>query len=159
MDAGGERGLMAVLQTLVDQEVTFAVAGNDGERLKREIAKATGSRAVGVEDADFVVVPSGDSDGAVIRAKRGSLEYPDAGATIIYLVDDLDDKTGGDPVCLLKGPGIEHEISPSITGLSRNELILLRESNAEYPLGVDALFLDRAGRVLCIPRSASMEVR
>ena len=159
MDATGEEVLLPVLQTLVDNEVTFAVVGDNQECLKCEIVKATGSRAVAIEDADFVIVPSGDSEGAVLRAKRGSLDYPHAGATIVYLVDDLNDDKSGNPDCLLKGPGIEHEISPCINGLNKNDLIHLREINSEYPLGVDALFLDKAGRILCMPRSTSMEVR
>ncbi len=158
MDAPGEEVLLPVLQTLIDNEVTFAVVGDNHESLKNEIVNATGSRAVAIEDADYVVVPSGDSEGAILRAKRGSLDYPHAGATIVYLVDNLNDGKSGKPACLLKGPGIEHEISPCINGLNKNDLIHLREINSEYPLGVDALFLDKTGLILCIPRSISMEV-
>jgi alpha-D-ribose 1-methylphosphonate 5-triphosphate synthase subunit PhnH len=159
MDSRGEEGLLLVLQTLIDHEVTFTVVGDDQESLKHAIVKATGSRAVTIEEADFAIVPSGDSEGAVLRAKRGSLDYPHSGATMVYLVDDLDDNKSGNPVCLLKGPGVENEISPRINGLNKNELIQLQESNSEYPLGVDSIFLDKAGRILCIPRSTSMEAR
>jgi alpha-D-ribose 1-methylphosphonate 5-triphosphate synthase subunit PhnH len=159
MDAKGEEVLLLAMQTLSDQEVTFTVVGEDQERLKREIVKATGSRAVTVEDADFVIIPSGDSEGAVLRAKRGSLDYPHAGATIVYFVDNLNNTESQDQHCLLRGPGIEHEISPCINWLNKNDLNYLREINSEYPLGVDTLFLDRSGRILCIPRSTRVEVK
>jgi alpha-D-ribose 1-methylphosphonate 5-triphosphate synthase subunit PhnH len=159
LDTPGEKGLLLVLQTLIDHEVTFSVISAEQMRLNQEIVKATGSRAVTLEDADFVIVPSGDSEGKVLRAKRGSLEYPHSGATMVYQVESLENKTNGTPNCRLRGPGIDNEISACIHGLNKKELMHLQESNSEYPLGVDSIFMDKAGRVMCIPRSSSLEVK
>ena len=88
-------------------------------------------------------------------ARRGTLEYPDSGATVIYLVDKLGE-TGGEAD--MHGPGINGTIRPLISGLDQAELGLLRKTNAEFPLGLDALFLDTDGRIMCIPRSTRIGV-
>jgi len=151
--------LMAVLQTLLDHEVTFSIAGHGEERLKKDITGYTGSRAVNMEEADFVVVPSGDSGGAILDVKRGSFEYPDTGATVIHSVKSLSVSDNGGSGVILKGPGIEGEISPFISGINRNELLHLGEINSGFPLGVDTIFIDAGNRIMCIPRSTRIEVR
>lgn len=151
--------MIAVLQTLLDHEVTFCIAGHGEERLRKDITGYTGSRAVNVEEADFVVVPSGDSGGAILDVKRGSLEYPDTGATVIHSVKSLSVSDNGGSGVILKGPGIEGEISPFISGINRNELLHLSEINSWFPLGVDTIFIDAGNRIMCIPRSTRIEVR
>src|SRR5687767_2335776 len=52
------RPLMALLQTLLDHEVGFAVVSaseHDAERLTAHLFETTGGRAVPVEEADYVV--------------------------------------------------------------------------------------------------------
>jgi alpha-D-ribose 1-methylphosphonate 5-triphosphate synthase subunit PhnH len=43
-----------------------------------------------------------------------------------------------------------------IDGLNSNDLELLFEINSDFPLGVDTLFVDEAGRIVAIPRSTRM---
>ncbi|MBU4320319.1 MAG: phosphonate C-P lyase system protein PhnH, partial [Nitrospinae bacterium] len=121
--------------------------------------RATGSRTANIEDADFVIIPSGGSDGAILHAKRGSLEYPDTGATVIYVVEYLDDRDNGKTIALLKGPGIRNDIAPVIHGLGKNELSHIKEINSEFPLGIDCIFIESANKIMCIPRSTRIEVR
>jgi len=163
-----ESGLILFIQTLLDHEVTFNVFGHQREEWEYRIIRATGSRTANIEDADFVIIPSGGSDGAILHAKRGSLEYPDTGATVIYSINSLSQippihpfaKGGvrGDLRITLKGPGINGEITPFIGGIKKDEFHYLKEINSEYPLGVDSIFIDAENRIMCIPRSTKIEV-
>jgi alpha-D-ribose 1-methylphosphonate 5-triphosphate synthase subunit PhnH len=112
---------------------------------------------------------SGESNGEILKAKRGTLEYPDTGATVIYSICSLSQippypplvKGGirGDLRLTLKGPGINGEISPFLSGVSKREFLYLKEINSEYPLGIDSVFIDSANRIMCIPRSTTIEVK
>lgn len=152
-----ESGLISVIKTLLDQEVTFYLADSLIGELEQTIIKATGSRPAGIEDADFLIIPSGNSNGLILRAKRGVIEYPNWGATFIYYVTSLSlfIKAGmrEDLRIILKGPGINGEIKPFIGGIKKEEFDYLKEINSEYPLGVDSIFIDGANRIMCIPRS------
>jgi alpha-D-ribose 1-methylphosphonate 5-triphosphate synthase subunit PhnH len=152
-----EAGLMLVLRTLLDHEVRFSVADARAESLEKAIARLTGSRRATVADADFVIVPGGKSEGAILCARRGTLEYPDAGATVIYAVKSLEG--GGGAAAVLKGPGIRGEIDVAIVGTSPEELADIKEMTSDYPLGIDCVFVDEAGLVLCIPRSTRIEAK
>ncbi len=142
-----------VLSALVDHEATFHVHGDDA--LAREVRRATGGEPAPLDRADFVIFPAGESGELLRRVKRGTLEYPDEGATAIYLVRGIE---GAGGAAVLRGPGIRDRSSPRIGGLAANELALLREVNRDFPLGVDAVFLAPGGRVLCVPRSTRIEV-
>lgn len=153
-----KNGLSSVLLTLLDHEVSFCVIGTAKSLLEPEIVEITKSRAADISDADFIIVPAGESHGEILRAKRGSLEYPDTGATIIYSVHSLMDGNDGKSSVVLRGPGINGEISPFIDGLGSDEFSHLKEIDSEYPLGVDCIFVDSFGQVMCIPRSTRCEV-
>ncbi|MCL4474999.1 MAG: phosphonate C-P lyase system protein PhnH [Nitrospirae bacterium] len=163
-----ESGLILVIQTLLDHEVAFNVFGHQREEWEHRIIRATSSRTANIEDADFIIIPSGGSDGAILHAKRGSLEYPDTGATVIYSINSLSlippippfVKGGmrGNLRITLKGPGINGEITPFIGGIKKDEFHYLKEINSEYPLGVDSIFIDAENRIMCIPRSTKIEV-
>ncbi len=151
--------LFSVLQTLLDHEVGFSVIGTEKEYLETSISKLTGSPVRDISDADFIIVSDGESKGEILKAKRGSLEYPDRGATVVYLVKSLDGRDNGKTIVLLKGPGIRNDISPVIHGLGRNELYYIKKINSEFPLGIDCIFIDGANRIMCIPRSTRIEVK
>lgn len=151
--------LMLVLRTLLNHEVTFSIIGQNENELDAIIRSTTGSCSTDLEKADFVVVPSGDSRAAILRAKRGSLEYPDTGATLIYNAEFPIDGNPGKTGIVLKGPGIEDEVSLPVNRHVAGELKYLKEINSEFPLGVDSIFVDRPGRVMCIPRSTKIEVK
>jgi len=139
----------------MDNEVTCHVPDDTPGGLSRDIFRATGSGSADVPAADFLIFPQGASRGTLAAARRGTLEYPDSGATVIYLVEKLEE-TGGETA--LQGPGINGTVRPLISGLAEAELGLLHEANAEFPLGLDALFLDKHGRIMCIPRSTRIGV-
>jgi alpha-D-ribose 1-methylphosphonate 5-triphosphate synthase subunit PhnH len=149
--------LMAVIRTLIDQEVSYCIIGED-IGLTQLIHERTRSPIANIGEADFVIVPEGGSFGGIYKAKRGTSEYPDQGATIIYKVETLGGERNGKASVALTGPGIETEIKPVVKGLISGELVDLADVNAEFPLGVDCIFVDNAYRVMCIPRSTRFEV-
>lgn len=152
-------GLILVLQTLLDHEVTFNVFGRQREELEYKVIRATGSKTANMEDADFIIIPSGNSEGVILHAKRGTLEYPDTGAIVIYSIHSLSARDNGELRITLKGPGINGEISPFIGSIKKDEFHYLKEINSEYPLGVDSIFIDTENKIMCIPRSTRIEVK
>lgn len=142
-----------LLSCLLDNEVGFAVIGD--KDLEIVINRYTSSRPAPPENADYIIVCNGTTGGKLAGFKRGSLEYPDTGATILYLVEELSDTSGG---IELSGPGIRDIASLRITGFNLNELRLLKQVNGEFPLGLDVIFLDRSGHIACIPRSSQIGV-
>ena len=149
---GAESAVIEVLGCLIDNEVSFAVIGD--KDMETVIARHTDSRPVSSEDADYIIVRNGTTRGKLASFKRGSLEYPDTGATILYLVEALSEAKG----VVLSGPGVNGAVSLRITGLDPGELQLLRQVNSEFPLGVDAIFIDQSGNIACIPRSSQIGV-
>lgn len=158
---GPEQGLPLVAQTLLDHEVGFAVIGPDGESVASSLMDLTRSRQTDACAADFIIVTRGSSRGGILKAKRGSLEYPDRGATVIYLVEGLsaEGATGRAGLHIgLRGPGIKEHRGLVIAGLEKDEMINLKRINQEFPLGVDCFLLDRESRIVGIARSNSVEV-
>jgi alpha-D-ribose 1-methylphosphonate 5-triphosphate synthase subunit PhnH len=146
-------GILAVAATLLDQEVGFCVLGDP--RLGGAIEELTGGRSVNIASADFIFAPNGDSGGLVRHAQRGSQEYPDLGATIVYQVERLEEDAEPGSITL-RGPGIEDRATPLIIGLGPEELFFIQEINNEYPLGVDVFLIDRENKVMALPRSLRM---
>jgi len=151
--------VLTLLESLLDHEVSFTVIGGDGsESLRSLIAGRTRCRAADVGQADYIIVAAGESAGEILRAKRGTLQYPDTSATIVFRVQSLLSRED-QPAIALTGPGIREEIQLGpIQGLGPCEAEHLKELNGEFPLGVDAVFIDDAGRILCIPRSTNIRI-
>ena len=40
--------------------------------------------------------------------------------------------------------------------MGRNELASIQDANKDFPLGIDCIFLDRTGKIACIPRSTTI---
>jgi alpha-D-ribose 1-methylphosphonate 5-triphosphate synthase subunit PhnH len=150
--------LYPALLTLLDHEVGFTVIGPEKKKGETTIAELTGAQVKDSTEADFIIIFDSESSGEITQAKRGTLEYPDTGATVIYRVASL--KTGEDarPRVRLTGPGIKPEGITIHPGLPSVELDLLKEINAEYPLGIDCLLIDPDRRLMGIPRSTRLEV-
>lgn len=152
--------MLQLLESLLDHEVSFAVIGRNGSReLQSRIAERTRCRAADVGQADFLIVADGDSTGEILQAKRGTHQYPDTSATVVFRVQSLLFPEDRQPTIALTGPGIREEILMGpIEGLGPRETEHLKELNSDFPLGVDAVFIDDAGRLLCIPRSTNVRI-
>ncbi len=140
-----------LLDTVLDQQVSCCLLCGNKE-LENQLKLRTGTHFTDAESADFLLALSGDSYGKSLTAKRGQLEFPNEGATILFGVNQLSNgtKTTG---TRLSGPGIKNNIHPKIGGLAAQELIWIKEVNTEYPLGIDCIFIDLTGQLMCIPRS------
>lgn len=157
--AAAARLVEAVCRTLLDHEVGFALAGTPPAGWDAAtVARWTGSRPLPVEEADFLLVAGPATDGGLLRLRRGTPEHPDTGATaIFFLPRPLPD--GYDrSAWTISGPGVPppgRRPLPQL-GLADEEISALREACAAFPLGVDCLFIDPAGAVVGLPRSATL---
>lgn len=142
-----------LLACLMDNESTFTVLGDP--ELPTSLARQTRAVPVDLARADFIIAAHGVTGGCLDRCQRGSLEYPHTGATVVYLVKQLGE---AGLQLTLTGPGIAGSAELSVVGLGGEEPALLASVNRNFPLGVDAILLDRAGQVACLPRSTTMGV-
>ncbi len=146
---------LLLLMTLLDHEVSFSVL-DDGALVTEYLKTNTGSKESRLENSDFILVYGGSSHGLIQRARVGTLEYPGESATVIYDIDSIGDD-GGDVLLELSGPGIADKRRIGASGIEENEIedVLAMQ---DYPLGLDLIFSDRAGRIACIPRSTIVAV-
>lgn len=153
--------LLETTACLIDHEVSYALTGPWPEPLRYEISLRTGAREVPCDTADFILVAGSHSEGAVLQAKRGTLSYPDLGATLVYCLDAQTAKPMPNDTAAtvhLSGPGIKTPLTPEIAGLADEEYRLLSEINSEYPLGVDTFIMEGNRHVMAVPRSTHIEV-
>jgi alpha-D-ribose 1-methylphosphonate 5-triphosphate synthase subunit PhnH len=162
----GETPDLAVLAALADHEVTFALLSDDVARralfpgLARSVTVQSGAVQATVPEADFVVSFGPLPAFARPQLRRGVPAFPDRSATLIYVVQavGLPGPESGAVEITLRGPGVETEQRLTVSGLPAAELAGLAEINADFPLGVDTIFVDGAGRLACIPRSSTITV-
>ena len=153
---------LSVAESLLDPEVSLCVIGAaSANALQAALVAATRARAESRESADFVFVCGAQSQGAVREVKRGRLEFPEEGATLVYCVDSRPAGASGRFHIRLTGPGIGEPggIAPEMTGVPVEEFQELAAVNADYPLGVDAFFVRPTGEVMALPRSTRIHVR
>lgn len=159
--APDETPVFAVCTALLDFEVTYActTTGMDtaesATALDQRIAQEIGCRQSSLAEAAFIIAYGALPAAAWEIVQRGTLAYPDRGATIIYAVSALGDDANGTAATALTltGPGIEAERYLIVHGLNVTEFALLSLANSDYPMGVDVILLDPQGRVACLPRS------
>jgi alpha-D-ribose 1-methylphosphonate 5-triphosphate synthase subunit PhnH len=152
----------AVAECVLDQEVSCCILGMFGDaRQHAELVAITGARQAPLDEADFVFVREEGAGAAIQAAKRGRLDSPEQAATLVFCIDN----SLASPVerlqVRLTGPGISEAagIAPQMTGIAMDELRTLAQVNGDYPLGVDAIFVNSSGEVMCLPRSTRIRVR
>jgi len=153
--------LADIAACLMDHEVTFALDGPWNSSMGPAVSRRTGARAVEWDRADFVFVCGGTSLSRIGQARRGSLAYPDRGATVIYCLDESPRDDGSGLSCervRLTGPGVERPLHPQVEGVTMDEYRLLGDMNRDYPLGVDAFVIKENRYIMGLPRSTHIEV-
>lgn len=154
--------VMAIGECLLDHEVSLCVIGNGGAKaLQATLVAATQVRIESLEKADFVFVVGGQGRGRVCRAKRGFLESPEEGATLVYCINSRLTNASDRFRIRLVGPGIAGQggIVPEKNGVPVEEFRELMVVNSNYPLGVDIFFVWPNGELIGIPRSTHIQVR
>ena len=153
--------LHRIASCLMDHEVSFALSAHCEDALRGDLVRKTGARPTVWARADFIFIAGGDSDGLVVESRRGSLAYPDHGATLIYYLDSTIDVERPDTAhhrIRLSGPGIQRPIPPGLAGPSLSEYGLLRDINGDYPMGVDVFVIRDNRHIMGLPRSTRIEV-
>lgn len=147
-----------VLITLLDHEVTLAVepfAGSD--ELETFVGQRSNPGSARIPEADFIVASTAALEpDLVTRAKGGTLTYPDDGATIVVLVDTLEQVEGATRRLALAGPGIPEETEVVVSEISDDFLAARARAIQNYPCGVDMLLIDNSGRLMAWPRSTRL---
>ncbi len=152
--------LVLVLRPLLSRKTTYCLTQVSQDiQLEKQIRMTTQSRRSVPCEADFFAAPQGKSCGEIVALKRGSLDCPEQGATLVYGVEFLERDSYALSGIRFSGPGVDGFAEPLIRGLPFKELLYLKEINQEFPLGIDALFVDRKGRLMGLPRSTRIEVR
>jgi alpha-D-ribose 1-methylphosphonate 5-triphosphate synthase subunit PhnH len=155
-----DRWLAALLLALADHEVSVAVEldGRSGA-FADEIGRWTRAGSARPDTADMVVADAATIDSDLPRRlRRGSLEYPDDSALLMLLVERLADSGPVGLELTLEGPGVDGQITLSVEGLSAAVLASRARAVSQYPTGIDLLLVDRAGRIVGLPRTAIVTV-
>ena len=140
--------------SLLDSECALSHLHEDDAAIAVRLAHRTGCRLRPVTEAEFVLTGTAGISDRLGELRSGDPDYPDRGATLLYLVEEIHPEGGG---WWWSGPGIRTRITPRIVGIPNAEWALLRLANSSYPLGMDAIFLDRDGKVAALPRSTRLE--
>jgi alpha-D-ribose 1-methylphosphonate 5-triphosphate synthase subunit PhnH len=85
------------------------------------------------------------------RAKIGHLEDPHRSATLIVQVPTLSRGNSWE----ITGPGVK-DFKTIQLGLTTNWDKVRAERNAEYPLGLDILLVEKGGKLMALPRTTQM---
>jgi alpha-D-ribose 1-methylphosphonate 5-triphosphate synthase subunit PhnH len=154
----GEWGpAVSALEALVDHEVTFCVVPERTE-LSDVVLRQTGSRLAPLDEADYALCDAAALADTLRRAKDGTLEYPDRGATVVCLVQGLSATESAGRPLQLSGPGIKDAASVWVDGIDAAAAQAFNERNAAVPLGVDLVLVARSGAVCCLTRYTRIEV-
>lgn len=154
---GDSRAMLALGCTLLDNEEKMYIEKN--RKLAEALHSLTLSRESMLEEADFVFLSSemnmGSLEQVMRRVKHGTYADPHTSATLILYTPDIE----GEKVMTLTGPGIDGERSIRTTAYVREVVALLNDLEIEYPLGIDLVFCDAAGRLLAVPRLVRVNER
>jgi len=170
-DAPGSPWVAALLLTLLDHETSLWV---DPPPVATYLRQRTGARLVPLADAGFAVADVGTLGPGVLedllrRLRRGTLAYPDEGATLVLSVPRLaalEDGSvgacgadGAGLVVALSGPGVPAGQSRRLLvgGVGPGLVEARRDAVADYPAGIDLFLVDGEGRIAGLPRSAQLE--
>lgn len=152
--------LASALVTLLDHEVSLhVVEGQSHAGLGPFLQRRTRVAFAEAGSAAFVVAHGASMPSDLPeRARRGSLAYPDDGATLVIEVASFEPDAAGSIGLHLTGPGIEHERTLHVAGLAIEVIESRARANAGYPMGVDLLLVDGAGQVVGLPRTTQVTV-
>ncbi|MGH2588592.1 MAG: phosphonate C-P lyase system protein PhnH [Dehalococcoidia bacterium] len=153
---GRPAAAVAMLEAVLDHEVTFAVAPEQSGVIDT-LLRLTGSFRAAPEEADYLLC-EGDGIAAALRdAREGTPEFPDRSGTVFALVEHVAEEPGRGEPLTLAGPGIEETRTVWVDGLSKEcgELFIAR--NGDLPMGIDLVLVAPDGRFTCLTRYARLK--
>ena len=151
---------------LLNADVSFYADGEAADVVTRYLVINTAARPESPGEADFVFAAGTASAALLADMKKGTLPYPDEGATLVASVEALASEVqalgqalGGKPhlALTLEGPGVAGKRTFFVTGVSSELVAGLQQCNQEFPLGIDLILADPGHRIACIPRSSRVE--
>jgi alpha-D-ribose 1-methylphosphonate 5-triphosphate synthase subunit PhnH len=141
--------------TVLDQEVSYSLSSSFGD-LASLIRGMTMARQIHEEETDYMFI-RGEEAFDLTRLRKGSFHYPDQSATVICQVNVLtNEPMAGGLQLLLRGSGIKETQTLVLDTLHPMVLDSWLETNKEFPLGIDWIFVDQNGRVCAVPRSTEI---
>lgn len=152
--------LASLLVTLVDHEVSihFSDHVHFGD-LADLLVRRTRTALSLAEDATFAVAHGSSMDPTFPeRLQRGSLAFPDDGATLIVAVESFDEADAAGLKLGLTGPGVESERHLNVSGLSAETIASRNRATSNYPTGIDLMLIDGDGRLVGIPRTTQITI-
>jgi alpha-D-ribose 1-methylphosphonate 5-triphosphate synthase subunit PhnH len=156
---GFNQGSALIGFTLLNADCNFCVLGPAVEEITPYLIRNTSSTPVELQKADFIFLPGSLDAVAISKAKKGTLSYPEEGASLVVDVEEIMEQESSSDLgaprvtMVLKGPGVDSERQVNIRGLNPSILEKVLSQNQEFPLGIDIILTDKKGRLVCIPRS------
>ena len=152
--------LASVLVTLLDHEVSLHVADGPGSaELADFLVRRTRTSLADASTATFVVAHAETGNyGLPELLHRGSLEYPDDGATLLIDIPPLGQESAKDLELTMTGPGIATVERLWVSGLDSKFIESRNAATANYPMGIDLLLIDPEGRLVGMPRTTQLTI-
>lgn len=138
---------VGILATLVDAETTLS----DPHQLLSDLTRTRLNAPLTDPERAGYVIARGDLE-AGFSPRLGTLESPEAGATVVVIVDSLIEGE----CWRLSGPGIEQARQINVGGLDASWLSARNEWCSGFPLGVDLILTDQQ-RCLALPRTTAID--
>lgn len=158
LDLPGVSPVAAPLLTLADLMSPVAAletsTPDDTDGLAREIARVTGAELVEPGRARFALALSEPAADSLRSVYTATAENPHAACVVIQRVEKLDAGTE----LTLRGPGIDGARMLRIDGLSNQFFETRNEMCADFPAGLDLVFVTDDGEVAAVPRSTTLTV-
>lgn len=150
------KGTFLLMLMLLDAEVTFNIVSKNSMNVTSLISQLTYGRVKPLEEADYIFVlkdvTSEELGLAYRKGKLGDLVNPNSSATIIAEFEEI--KEGKE--LKFVGPGIKDANRISISE-DKAWIKVREEKNQEYPLGIDGIYVDKNGNVVCLPRTTQIK--
>ena len=146
----------AVARTLCDFQTPVWLAPElRDEAVRHHIRFHTGAPiAAKPEEASFIFLQAASAEADPPLFAQGTHEYPDRSATLVIQTASLSNAGQVE----LSGPGIPLPLRFHAEGMSPEFWQAMAENHAQFPLGVDVIFVSR-GAIAALPRSTSIRLQ
>jgi alpha-D-ribose 1-methylphosphonate 5-triphosphate synthase subunit PhnH len=146
------RNTLGIAYTLLDTEVSFYSTESFTNKFDDYIEIITTSKRTELKNADYIFMSTDDDPEIILNAKKGSLNYPERGASVVIRGIEFDEQNKS---ISLTGPGIKDEKHLPLKNKYNKLMLKIKQVNSEYPLGID-FFLHNENFLTCIARTSEI---